>query len=500
MKIYNINIVNMFRAIEVYTDLTERKKAIIRDILISYRKTAKEIAKYQWKLFFQTGSFDKMASVKHIKSVLSERYKKTIQYYVVVPTLKSFISNVENRFKEIVLKSTLTEEKKRILLYLNSRKEWLVKKSEKAIWIKDNIKYEYKISDKERLLVKKIFKHILRKWKKPSFKNISLVVDDKCGLLEIPKETKHFDYWIKLSTKQKRKPIYLPVKLHEYFYKRKGKNTKLIQILEDGRIKLVKEIEPRKIELSGEIALDFGIEYLFATDRGDLFGRNFYTKVKEYVDKIDKLKRNLQRQKIKPTQSKRYLKLNHKLKEYVKSEIRRILNRIIKLYKPARIVIEDLRYFLKRVMKKFPKHMKRVIMRFGFEEIKKKLQEIQEEYGIEVVYVNPAYTSQICSNCEYVDKENRKSRNKFECKYCGKKLHADVNASRNLLDRVKWGMHLYSMKQILAIQIKRFIQNLSSERFQCLRGKARGLLAETPATVPEPEAWKDIHAKGYPDT
>ncbi|MCS6956986.1 MAG: hypothetical protein RMK75_00795 [Aquificaceae bacterium] len=92
----------MFRTIEVCTDLTERKKAVIRDLLASYRKTAKKIASYQWKLFFQTGSFNRKAKIKHVESDLSERYKYTIQYHVVVPILESFISNVQNRFKEIL--------------------------------------------------------------------------------------------------------------------------------------------------------------------------------------------------------------------------------------------------------------------------------------------------------------------------------------------------------------------------------------------------------------
>ncbi|MDW8097676.1 MAG: hypothetical protein RMI44_06040, partial [Aquificaceae bacterium] len=77
----------------------------------------------------------------------------------------------------------------------------------------------------------------------------------------------------------------------------------------------------------------------------------------------------------------------------------------------------------------------------------------------------------------------------FECKLCGRKLHADVNASRNLLSRAKWGMRLCGVKKALAIQALKFLENLNSERFQCLWGKARGLLAGIPATVPEPEAW-----------
>ncbi|MCS6876643.1 MAG: zinc ribbon domain-containing protein, partial [Aquificaceae bacterium] len=166
----------------------------------------------------------------------------------------------------------------------------------------------------------------------------------------------------------------------------------------------------------------------------------------------------LQRQGIKPLQSKRYQRLNHRLSEYVKSEVRRILNKVVGLYKPAKLIVEDLRYFVKRVINNFPKVVKRVLIRLGLGEIKRKLRELQEEYGIEVVYVNPAYTSQTCSNCGYVHRENRKSRSEFECKCCGRKLHADVNASRNLLDRVRWEVRLYGVKQALAIQVKKFFR------------------------------------------
>ncbi|MCX8060214.1 MAG: transposase, partial [Aquificaceae bacterium] len=212
----------MFRAIEVYTDPTENKKAVIRNLLTSYRKTAKKIASYQWKLFFQSGAFNRKANIKHVQSDLSERYKYTIQYHAVVPLLESFISNVQNRFRELVLNSILPEKTKTVLLYLNSRREWLWIRSEKALWIEKNTKHEYGITQEERLLAKKIFKYILGRWKKPSFKKASLIVDSKCGLLESPKKAKHFDYWIRLSTKEKGKPIYLPVKLHEYFHSKDG--------------------------------------------------------------------------------------------------------------------------------------------------------------------------------------------------------------------------------------------------------------------------------------
>lgn len=52
--------------------------------------------------------------------------------------------------------------------------------------------------------------------------------------------------------------------------------------------------------------------------------------------------------------------------------------------------------------------------------------------GIEVVYINPAYTSQRCSVCGIVSRNQRK-QNLYTCS-CGNRLHADLNASRNIVN------------------------------------------------------------------
>ena len=51
---------------------------------------------------------------------------------------------------------------------------------------------------------------------------------------------------------------------------------------------------------------------------------------------------------------------------------------------------------------------------------------------LELNEVNPAYTSQSCNACGFVDPENRNDR-KFECVACGHADHADLNAARNIL-------------------------------------------------------------------
>jgi len=56
-----------------------------------------------------------------------------------------------------------------------------------------------------------------------------------------------------------------------------------------------------------------------------------------------------------------------------------------------------------------------------------------EWQGKMFVQVPPQYTSQKCSACGYVDKENRKTQESFLCVRCGHKQNADHNASNNIL-------------------------------------------------------------------
>lgn len=55
--------------------------------------------------------------------------------------------------------------------------------------------------------------------------------------------------------------------------------------------------------------------------------------------------------------------------------------------------------------------------------------------GVPVVYVDPAYTSQMCSACGHISKKNRPDQATFCCTSCGFAEHADVNAARNIASR-----------------------------------------------------------------
>jgi transposase len=70
------------------------------------------------------------------------------------------------------------------------------------------------------------------------------------------------------------------------------------------------------------------------------------------------------------------------------------------------------------------------VQNFGRAEFNKALACYAEQYGFTVADVEPAYSSQECNRCHYVDAKNRKE-SKFVCRSCGHTAHADVNAARN---------------------------------------------------------------------
>ena len=91
------------------------------------------------------------------------------------------------------------------------------------------------------------------------------------------------------------------------------------------------------------------------------------------------------------------------------------------------IALENLKHIRERISNasKF--------QQWSFRELQRHVEYKAEEYGIDVDDVAPAYTSQRCSHgeCGFTHEDNRDD-DEFECVKCGKELHADYNAARNI--------------------------------------------------------------------
>lgn len=79
--------------------------------------------------------------------------------------------------------------------------------------------------------------------------------------------------------------------------------------------------------------------------------------------------------------------------------------------------------------------LNREILNMSLHSVKMQLGYKTIRHGSELVLVNPAYTSQTCSCCGHVSKQNRKTQAKFLCVECGYSDNADINAAKNILKK-----------------------------------------------------------------
>ena len=73
-----------------------------------------------------------------------------------------------------------------------------------------------------------------------------------------------------------------------------------------------------------------------------------------------------------------------------------------------------------------------ILRNWSYYELQTMIEYKAERIGIKVRYIDPSYTSQTCSKCGYIDKDNRQTQEKFKCTKCGFELNADHNASINI--------------------------------------------------------------------
>ena len=121
--------------------------------------------------------------------------------------------------------------------------------------------------------------------------------------------------------------------------------------------------------------------------------------------------------------------MNRRIRNYVKNEVGRVLNRLAE-QDIRSITCEDLDFRGKGLSRR----TRVIVSRAGRAAFKQKLADLTEHHGIVVHSVNPAYTSKQCSGCGLVADKQRKGSS-FQCLHCGKRLHSDVNAARNIIGR-----------------------------------------------------------------
>ena len=417
------------------SNLTARKELALRELLRAWRRGAVLLGCEQWRLFFEAGSFNKNHDTDKVTftAVIGAANRVQMCRYQVVGQLQSWISNRQNEFRDAVQGSSLEPETRHMLHSINLHRAWF-RRGELRMTDGSVIPQEI------RRLARTIMRRVMRRHRRPALQRISMRLDSRAAALTRPKKASQngkVGWWLKLSTMNKGRKIAVPLLSYDYHAQRSGKVTDGIQISErDGQLAfaVVTDVgEPyansrAQYTGNGAIALDFGLSTLFATSKGQLLGQDWLARLKRYDRLISSIAAGQQRAGRKPRASKRYRALVEDVRGFLRTEIGRILNRLVAQGQPAELVLERLDFRNSGLSRR----LNAIVRNCGRSIIAAKLQDLTDRFGITVIKVNPAYTSQACSACGYADKRNRREQQAFRCLWCGHQMHADLNAAANI--------------------------------------------------------------------
>jgi putative transposase len=321
------------------------------------------------------------------------------------------------------------------------------------------------------------------------------------AVLEKAKTTKEFDYWIKLSTLKKGEPIYIPIKL----YKRALKLLDNLELKKIVRLKkkgekwycsLVVLQDKEQKENEQRVGVDVGAKSLLTDSNGNYYGTENYGKLLKEVEKLLIYQKNRQKEEacLKRKNSdvelknKRYLERQRRLTDYRKNEIGKAINEFVSKNKDKQIILED----LSLNGGTSSSCVNRILNRSLIGYLKNRLRFKVIDSNLNFIGVNPAYTSQECSRCGWVERANRLNREWFICQFCLFKEKADLNASRNILRRSqnKEVNQISYYKEVKTVLLKRFYDThsvsswLDLDSFLKMNGKElRKLLNRQSATL-----------------
>jgi len=213
---------------------------------------------------------------------------------------------------------------------------------------------------------------------------------------------------------------------------------------------------PMKADIMSVVGIDRGVTNAIADSKGILVPRPAF--LDEGQRKIEKLQRELSRKlkgsnrkakaRVKLARAHRKLRrqrehfLNVEAYRYVKNHdvvVVEDLN-IASMTKSAKGTVEEPG---KNVRQKAG--LNRSILSIGWGKFVQLLEQKAARYGVTVVKVPAAYSSQTCAKCGHIDEASRKGP-MFRCTKCDHQDHADVNAAKVLVQRYEEGRRAAGLK------------------------------------------------------
>lgn len=314
-------------------------------------------------------------------------------------------------YRQAIQMIKTTKDKQQKLVWKQYKSVYIMAKSKGKNWEIVNKKWSEWSKDKK----------FRDKTKIPEFNGNSIELNSDLIRVYTETKVKSFDLIVRLgSIFGNRYSLVLPTKKHKQFNKHISDG---FNVNSSGRLRrsqngqyfvdLFLEKETPDVKESGEIiGIDVGIKKLMSLSNGEFIGKN-----------IEKL--------IQKVKSKKQNSLNQKkaIKE-VKDYIGKCVNEL-ELDNLSCIVIEDIKQSKMMRRGKSSKQHRKTLSKWYHNLFVGRLSGRCEENRVFLTSINPAYTSQKCSQCGEIHSESRNGEI-YSCKNCGLQMDADYNASLNI--------------------------------------------------------------------
>jgi putative transposase len=176
------------------------------------------------------------------------------------------------------------------------------------------------------------------------------------------------------------------------------------------------------------VGIDVGIEHFAVLSNGEeIPNPRFFKKSEKELGRAQRKLSKLEKgTKERRKQGKRVAKIHEKIRNRRNDFCHKVSRNIVN--QNQYICIEDLN--IKKMTEKslFAKS----ILDVSWNQFRQFLSYKAEEAGRKLGLVNPAYTTQTCSQCQHVE-EKKLSEREHCCSHCGYKASRDFNASQNIL-------------------------------------------------------------------
>lgn len=188
----------------------------------------------------------------------------------------------------------------------------------------------------------------------------------------------------------------------------------------------IQEIPPNDTDDSF-VGVDLGIVNPATDSRGQFYGSEHWEEVER---RHAVLRSELQ---SKGTRSaKRKLKRTSGRQRRFRRDCDHVLSkRLVQTMESGQtLVFENLTDIRGRV--KLKKAQRKRLHKWSFAQLQVFVEYKAQAVGVSVVFVDPRYTSQKCSQCKHVSRSNRPEQSIFKCRVCKFTCHADHNAAINI--------------------------------------------------------------------